>query len=322
MPTLDDYLRTNPRIKDILSNPSIGHTEAANRATIMANTRVSESSVRRWRIRNNVSLSTPIAPVEPVAAVREPKVLLYDIETSFQIGGFFGPRYKAHIAKVLEPTYVLGFAWKWLGEDEIKTDYIWDHTLYEVKPKNDLMVVQNWANLIQSADIAVGHNVDAFDNKVMTARAIVHGLPPVNLPQTADTLKIARRTARFDGNKLDELGQLLGYGRKDKTDIDLWWGCMNGDPASMKQMEEYNVRDVDLLEKVYLHLKPYDTLHPNLALIQSRPEACPKCGSEGTLTAQGVKRTRTATYQQFKCSGCLSWVRSRLSERDGKPVYV
>ena len=250
------------------------------------------------------------------------RILIYDIENAFNIGGYFGPRYDANIAKIIQHTYVFGFAYKYVGDKTIQSCYIWDFPLYKKEPHNDIEVIKKWCELVQDSDIIVGHNIDGFDTKVMTGRMLVHHLPPISMPQSVDTLKLTKRLARFDSNKLDDLGDVLGFGRKIPTDAELWWGCMKGNEQSQKQMVTYNKQDVKLTEKIYLHLRPFDMRHPNLAVIQNRPEACPRCGEEGSLTASGIRNTKSGQYRRWKCTKCASWSSSRLAEKDNKPNHV
>lgn len=250
------------------------------------------------------------------------RTLILDIETAPNVGMYFGSRFDVNITKVMQNGYVLGFAYKWLGEKQIHSSYIWDHDRYQDEPRNDIEVIDHWRELMREADIVVGHNLDAFDTKVMTARALVHNLPPVPLPQSVDTWKLAKRVAKFDSNKLNDLCDIMGFGQKIPTNADLWFGCLMGDEKAQAQMRKYNVKDVALTEKLYLRLKPYDQRHPNMALITGRPEACPRCGTEGSLTAQGVRRTQVGEYRQWRCLKCLGWSRSRLAEKTERPEHV
>ena len=37
------------------------------------------------------------------------RILIYDIETAFNIGGYWGPKYDVSIAKLIQAGYVFGF---------------------------------------------------------------------------------------------------------------------------------------------------------------------------------------------------------------------
>lgn len=170
--------------------------------------------------------------------------------------------------------------------------------------------------------LIVGQNSDQFDNKVMYGRLLIHNLPPLALPQTADTKKMVKRIARFDSNKLDDLAEQFGYGKKIKTDIELWWDSMLGVKKAQQQMVKYNKRDVDITEKVYLHLLPHAQGHPNMANIAGRPDVCPKCGASEGFLVGGTRLTKTGRYRKWQCkaNGCYSVDRNKIKEQGPQRV--
>jgi len=250
--------------------------------------------------------------------------VVYDIETAMNLGGYFGPAWDVNIAKVIQKGYVLGFAWKYIEKPRIYSCYIWDFPRYKREPRNDIEVVKKWAEVMQDPDLSlvVGQNSDAFDNKVMYGRLLIHNLPPLNLPPSADTKKMVKKIARFDSNKLDDLAEQFGYGKKIKTDVDLWWDCMMGNKRAQREMVKYNKRDVEITEKVYLHLLPHVPNHPNMANITERPKACPKCGEEAPMIFQGTRYTRTGKNRVVQCTKCGGKSTLRQGEKGQRPYYV
>lgn len=245
---------------------------------------------------------------------REPLTVTLDIETSPRIGLFFGPEWKANIAKVVQESFVFGFAWKPLGK-KVQTCYIWDFPLYKKDPKNDIEVIKKWLEVVSEADIVVGQNSRKFDDRVMMGRVIFHQLPPPEPFATVDTKADLKRVADFDSFRLDYLSKQFGYGGKmDTGGINLWWDCLNGDPKAQAYMVKYNKRDVIETEKVYLHERPY-IKHPALNVLGDRPDACPKCGKSGTML-KGMKYRATSTnlYQYFRCKECGGMAKERIPE--------
>lgn len=247
-----------------------------------------------------------------------------DIETAMNLGGYFGPAYDVNIAKVIQKGFVLGFAWKYLDAPKIYSCYIWDFPLYKREPRNDINVIKKWIAVMSDPAVilVVGQNSDQFDIKVMYGRLLIHNLPPLLMPASADTKKMVKRIARYDSNKLDDLAEQFGYGKKIKTDVDLWWDCMMGVKRAQREMVRYNKRDVDITEKVYLHLLPHAQGHPNMANLAGRPEACPKCLKEGFMWSQGVRYTKTGKYRRWQCTSCGSYVSERKATKDLGPSYV
>lgn len=274
------------------------------------------------------------------------KKLFYDIETAPAIGLFFGKPYDVNIAKTIQHEYVFGFAWKWEGDKKIHTCYIWDYPEYskKLKPRDQTLaaflealderiracsrkVLTQWAVLANEANILVGHNSDQFDYKQMHGRLIQYDLPPIAKPQFVDTKKAAKQLGYYSSNKLDDLVQRFGLGKKLPHNnyphvIDLWWDCMNDVPKAQKHMVAYNKVDVEVTERLYQRFMPYMTNHPNAATIDNRPSACPKCGAEGTLRSSGTRVTKTARYRRYVCTNCASWISSRTADKGERIQYV
>lgn len=102
------------------------------------------------------------------------------------------------------------------------------------------------------------HNCDKFDLPWIKARAAYHGLPMYPKYTSVDTLKIARYQFKFPSNRLDDLGDYLGVGRKIETDRQLWVDTVcNGSREALDRMVKYCEQDVFLLEDVYDKLKSY-----------------------------------------------------------------
>ena len=148
-----------------------------------------------------------------------PKVLFYDIETSMNIGGYFGPDYETRITHRYLDWRVLCFGYKW-GHEDRKARMVGQPQFDSYGKDPDWpfwhlddsdVVAECWA-LLNEADIVVGHNSDRFDNPKMNARFIEQGLGPPAPYRTVDTLKIARQSFKFPSNKLDHVAAALGVG--------------------------------------------------------------------------------------------------------------
>ena len=185
-----------------------------------------------------------------------------------------------------------------------------------------LEVVKKLRELLDEADIVIGHNSDAFDIKKANARFVYHGLGPPSHYQTVDTLKMARRHFKFNSNRLGHLGEHLGLGGKEATGgFETRAVCMNGDAIAWSVMKKYAKQDVDLLVDVYERLRPWATNHPNRNVIDETSHACPTCGSN-KLQKRGKRTTRTMTYQTYQCQRCKSYCRSRLADTSTRPEVV
>ena len=78
-------------------------------------------------------------------------------------------------------------------------------------------------------------------------------------------------------------------------------------------MIEYNCVDVQLLEGVYLKLRPWINQHPNVNLYSMPKEIkCVKCG--GAVIPDGNATTPANLYQAYRCVECGAFSRSRFQK--------
>lgn len=246
-----------------------------------------------------------------------PKILLFDIETAPSLGWVWG-KYEQDVIDFKQEWYILSFAAKWLG-GKMMVGSLPDSPKYSKHNReNDEYVVKQLWKLFDEADIIVAHNGDQFDIKKANARFAYYKLPPPSPYKTVDTKKVAKRYFNFTSNKLDDLGRYLGYGRKmTHTGFALWQACMIGDKQAWKTMIRYNKRDVELLEKIYLHLRPWMKDHANMAMYSDKP-ACPKCGSH-KLQSRGMAVNITTKYRRYQCQDCGGWCRGSQNIQAIKP---
>lgn len=240
----------------------------------------------------------------------EAKVLFLDTENAPNLGYVWG-MWEQNVIDVKSHWYFLSFAYKWQGSKSIQCHALPDFPAFQKNKECDKALVKKLWEVLDGADVVIAHNGDRFDLRKANARFAVHGLKPPSPYKTVDTLKVARRFFQFDSNKLDNLGQYLGVGRKiPHTGKHLWFGCMQGDPKSWATMRRYNCQDVSLAERVYLRLRPFMTTHPNLSYI-SRLDACPTCQSH-RLQSRGFNFNKSGKRPRLQCLDCGSWSAGNL----------
>jgi hypothetical protein len=187
--------------------------------------------------------------------------------------------------RVEQPSYILTAAWNWLGEKTI-------HSMHANGSDLDLPIVEKQWELLDEADILIAHNNDRFDEPKANTRFFYYGLGPPSPSQTIDTLKVARSKFAHHSNTLDALTQLAGTERKKShSGIDLWFRCMNGEAAALKEMVAYN---------------------------KSGVFACTNCGSQD-LSPRGWYRTRVNKFKQYLCNNCGKWPHDRRGESQRDP---
>lgn len=248
----------------------------------------------------------------------QPNILLLDIETAPILAYVWGLwENNVSLSQIKRDWYMLSWAAKWLGEKEVLCDALPYHASYQAgNREDDRDIISSLRDLLDAADIVIAHNGNRFDLAKLNAKCLQYGLPPPSPYRKIDTLVEAKRHFKLTSNKLDYIADLLGEGRKIKTDFDLWIGCMEGDEGSWMRMIKYNKRDVVLLEKVYLKMRPWMRTHPNLGVfLEGDKPACPICGGSH-LQRRGYVTTNLSRYQRFQCQDCGGWSRGRANDLD------
>lgn len=288
---------TKAEIESALEVSDYKISEAASRLSDLIGHNVSPEVLRYW-VKN---LDRP----EPVQ--KEPKILIFDIETSPLTVYTWGLwNQNISLGQILEDWYVICWSAKWLNEDKIL------NALGERFEEAD--VISELWEMLDQADIVVAHNAKKFDVKKMNAKFIEYDLGQPSYYKVVDTLQIAKGNFAFTSNKLDYITKLLDGIGKHKTDFSLWKGCMDGDQDKMNEMQAYCDQDVRELESIYLQLRSWDSSHPSFGMYNDLDEAqCNVCGCTD-LEEVSVYTTGTSRFPVYQCQDCGHQQRGRKSE--------
>lgn len=243
--------------------------------------------------------------------------LVIDIETSPHLCYTFETRRAyIHPVQIVEPTRMIAFAAKWVGE---KTTLFYS----EHHHTHDLMVTMAHA-LLDQADVVITYNGDNFDLPHIGREIDLLNtgaddpLPEISPYTSVDLYKVVRRNSRFASHKLGYILERLELGSKLQHEgFKMWLDCMAGDPRAWGRMRRYNKRDVTETEKLYLHELPKIKNLPSLALFSDYVGdslTCPNCGSQN-VQRRGYAYTKSRAYPRFSCNGCGKWSRTSRSER-------
>jgi predicted RNA-binding Zn-ribbon protein involved in translation (DUF1610 family) len=235
----------------------------------------------------------------------EPKILLIDIETAPNKAYTWGLwNQNIGINQIVEPGYTMCWVAKWLGKKKIIFSSFHHDGM-------DVMVEKAW-DLLDEADAVVHYNGKKFDMPTLNREFVMHEWTPPSPYWQVDLLSVCRKEFNFASNKLDYVCQQLGLGGKiQHKGMELWKECMDGKASAWKEMKEYNIRDVQLLEDLYNKLLPWIGHHPNLALWEnSSAHMCPNCGSHDVVQ-RGFRRTNVSIYRRYRCNACGKWSRGR-----------
>lgn len=274
-------------------------------------------SVRRIAQTLNMPKSTVfdiITRAKNVLKVAQPRILILDIETAPTLAWTWR-RFKENIGQnqVVQEGYVLTWSAKWLGEDNVVSDSLHNYPLH-MDAEDDKPLIASIYKLLDEADVVIAHNGDRFDMPTLNSRMVYHGFNPPKPYKTVDTLKILKNKFRFPSNSLNSVCEYLGLGNKvDTGGFELWARCMRGDIEAFKQMLEYNVYDVVLLEELYIKIAPWYTQHVNISNFKPRDKmACTVCTSTD-LKKDGTVSTNVSIFDAYQCQNCGHWNRGRVN---------
>ncbi len=275
----------------------------------------------------DVRRAKKIFRIKMKAQKRGAKILIFDIETApLKAWVYQKSIWNANITsdKVISEWFCLSWSAKWLFEKEVMSDGLISK---EAILEDDKRIIKSLWKLLDEADVVIAHNSFNFDIPNLNTRFLLNNLPPPRLYQQIDTLRVARKQFGFTHNNLDGLAKLFGFKPKEEVHFDLWVACREGDPKALIRMEEYNQRDVTLLEEVYLKLRPWIKGHPNLNLIIDDEEPrCPVCLSEDIhVDENNYYMTAVSKFPVAVCAGCGNSGRVRqslISKEKRKSMYV
>ncbi len=239
------------------------------------------------------------------------KILLLDIETAPNVAHvwrFFKENIGAN--QVLEHSSMLSYAAKWIGTDKV--------FYQDTQHQNEKNMLKSVNKLLDQADCVVAHNGRGFDMPKIRGRSLTYNLPLPSPYKEIDTYLIARREFGFDSNSLEYIAKVMGCKNQKKRHNkfpghEMWVECLKNNPEAWAEMKKYNIGDIDVLEEVYLMVRPYARNHPNFGVfLESDKRVCPKCGSEN-VHKDGFAYTMVGKYQQYECGDCGGWLRDRFT---------
>lgn len=209
------------------------------------------------------------------------------IVTSWGVGRKINLSYE----NIVQERQILCLCWKVEGENKVNS--------LQWSKRSDKKMLIEFEKAIRDADELVGHNIKAFDMPWIRARMAFHDLVIAPDYKVVDTLTMARRNFRFVSNRLDYLGQFLGFGGKEETGgYGLWKEIvLNNSEEALRKMVKYCCADVRLVEQVYNRLSKHVPAQTHLGVMEGKEKwSCPRCASTNVrvnktrVTARGVKQ--------------------------------
>ena len=292
------------RAKEVYAYATANGIEAARKKFDMAYESVTRN-MRKYKQMSSQNSSLQKAKL--------PKILLLDIETLpmwIRTWGLYKQR--PTISQIVKDWVILSWSAKWLMSDKHECDILTSEEIKhrynsnKIETKIDERICKRIYKLIDDADIIIAHNLNRFDIRKLNSRFMIHGMLPPSPYQAIDTLLHSQKIAAHSSHKLDWLGQLIRNEGKLQTDYELWVKCEKGEQESLDYMLAYNIEDTQLLEEVYLWMRPWMKSHPNLGLYMDLKESvCSNCMSNDIVTlSEHPYVTSAGLYDAVRCNDC------------------
>lgn len=238
---------------------------------------------------------------------RNMKMLFIDIETCPNLAEVWGLwKQDIHIHQLKESARMICFSAKFQGQKKV-------HFYSEHHHGREEMLLKAW-ELISETDVLVHYNGNKFDIPFLNKEFLIAGMLPPRPSKQLDLYRVAKKHFKLPSYKLDYITSILNLeGKKKHSEgyYSLWAECSLGKKKAWKEMREYNINDVIILENLYYRILPWITNHPNHG-IYSGDKVCPNCGHD-ILFPSGFTYTNTRTYPQFECQKCGTWIRGSKS---------
>tara|TARA_R110000850_G_scaffold1714_11_gene9213 strand:+ start:5091 stop:6056 length:966 start_codon:yes stop_codon:yes gene_type:complete len=247
------------------------------------------------KVRNWLNPALHSAPDENTP----PKVLIYDIETTLLLAEVWraGKMNYLHASNVRGHTEIITIAYKWLGDNEVKT-LRWDN-----KTKSDKKLVKDFLKIYNTADAVVGVNNKSFDDKLIHTRAAFYRMFVNTLVKSIDIQRQARSIFRMDSYSMKYMAEYFGLTHKlSHAGIQMWrdiqWGTKKKSEAALTEMIDYNIGDIVTTEELFYVIQLYAKHQIHFGVMLGKAKwTCPDTGSSNvklfntTWTAAGsVKR--------------------------------
>lgn len=200
-------------------------------------------------------------PFLPAKKRGQVSILYFDLEVSKSRYYSYGRKVNGEWlrgADLDKEYYIISWAASYLDSKKVFSGCV---TQEQAQNWTDKEILQPLYDLLSSADVIAGHNVDAFDLKKVNTRLLINGIQPIlgndgKKKKTFDSLKIARSNFAFEDNGLDALCKRFGIKGKDKITDDDWQRIVReGDEKTLRKVDKYcrgDVKNGKELLKIFL----------------------------------------------------------------------
>ena len=239
------------------------------------------------------------------------RILFWDLESSLMQGMFFGLwGENIQFKRVTKQSHLLTASWAF-NDDEVQGVRL---TPEDVETGNDLEIVVKMIQAINSADVIVTFNGKRFDYKLLNARALFWGLPPVKPVKHIDLFEQAKKVFKFPSNSMQNISMYLGENGKLQNSSDLWERCSDSSnyvvcDNALNEMLIYNKRDIIATRDLFYRFRGWMKGVPNIATITNDKKSteylrCTHCGSLNVDKMNENTYTTASSFNLYRCGDC------------------
>ncbi len=246
----------------------------------------------------------------------KPKILFYDIETTFLMARTFrlGDQTIRHDSLVpgFDRYDIICIAYAWLDKPGVKV------LTWNPKTHDSTKMIEEFSKVLKEADVAIGKNSDRFDVKQLNTLRMLQNKPRLDWPLKDDLEKQMRKHFYLPSYSLDYFDKLLFGEGKLKMEMQHWIDIQERTPNEMKsfnRMCKYCGLDVIKTKKQWKRV--FGHIEPKLNMNAFTGEVCCKqCGSHD-ICKDGTAISGKTKYQKFLCKACYMYAGRR--PYDSKP---
>lgn len=226
--------------------------------------------------RNPKHIQAEEYPFPPVKDRGAANILYFDVEVSKSLYYNYGRKVSQKWLRggdLVREYFIICWSASYMNNSKVFSACV---TPEQAREWNDKEILQPLYDLLSSADVIAGHNVDAYDLKRVNTRFLINGIPPVlgydgKKKKTIDSLKIVRSSFAFEDNTLDALCLKFGINGKAKITDDDWRRVITtGDEKTLKRIERYCRGDVRNGKELLKIFSPYSNKNQDYGTIKGK----------------------------------------------------
>lgn len=169
---------------------------------------------------------------------------------------------------------------------------------------NEKRLVKDVIAEMNKADVLVSYFGTRYDHPFMNAKALEYGLEFPNPTPRLDLFFTAKSNLAISRKSMQNVAYFSNASHeKSPVEGKIWKAAMAGDRDALAWIEAHNLADIEVLEDVYIKLRPLMRTHPRINGIEN----CRTCGSSKLQKRGTTVSVLRGPQYRIKCTNCGSW---------------